>query len=163
MRVSEKVYLIAEAMDFNQSHECANVGPDRSVVFLGADQESVLVSPYRLKDLDFATFFETKVKVPTHFVREECEYKPLSAPTPLSDYWSPWIPAGKVTQGAAGIYLHLAINLAATITLAGNRFRYPPRQARLIGNSRPVLHRLRDMAALDVCHFFKVSQGSGYF
>ncbi|KIH80556.1 hypothetical protein [Pseudomonas batumici] len=85
-RIPEKVYLIAEALDFNQRHECANVDPERPVVFLGAGQESVLVAPYRLEDFDFATFFETRVTVPTLFVREKCEYKPLPTPDPLSGY-----------------------------------------------------------------------------
>ncbi|UVK99474.1 hypothetical protein [Pseudomonas sp. B21-048] len=85
-RIPEKVYLIAEALDFNLRHECANVDPERPVIFLGAGQESVLVAPYRLEDFDFATFFETRVTVPTHFVREKCEYKPLAPSDPLGGY-----------------------------------------------------------------------------
>lgn len=76
-RIPEKVYLIADTLDFNQRHECANVDPKRPVVFLGTDQESVLVAPYRLEDFDFATFFEARVRVPTQFIRQKCEYKPL--------------------------------------------------------------------------------------
>lgn len=85
-RIPEKVYLIAQALDFNQRHECANVDPERPVVFLGAGQESVLVAPYRLEDFDFATFFESRVIVPTAFVREKCEYKPLLPLKSLGSY-----------------------------------------------------------------------------
>jgi hypothetical protein len=75
-RLPEKVYLMAHALDFNYSHECANVDPTRPVVFLGSAQESVLVAPYGLEDFDFGTFFEASVIVPTDFTREKCDYKP---------------------------------------------------------------------------------------
>lgn len=78
-RVPEKVYLMAHALDFNYSHECANVAMNRPVVFLGNTQESVLVAPYRLADFDFADFFEASVTVPTDFVRQRCDYKHSSA------------------------------------------------------------------------------------
>lgn len=75
-RLPEKVYLMAHALDFNHSHECANVDPARPVVFLGSTQESVLVAPYGLEDFDFGTFFEASVSVPTDFTREKCDYEP---------------------------------------------------------------------------------------
>lgn len=78
-RVPEKVYLMAHALDFNYSHECANVAANQPVVFLGNSQESVLVAPYRLADFDFEEFFEAFVTVPTDFVRQRCEYKPSPA------------------------------------------------------------------------------------
>ncbi|KMK81802.1 MULTISPECIES: hypothetical protein [Pectobacterium] len=75
-RVSEKIYLLAHALDFNDSHQCANVPADRPVVFLGNVQDAVLVAPYQLEDFDFATFFEASVNVPHQFMRMRCEYKP---------------------------------------------------------------------------------------
>ncbi|KHS88677.1 hypothetical protein RC86_16875 [Pectobacterium brasiliense] len=75
-RVSEKIYLLAHALDFNDSHQCANVPADRPVVFLGNAQDAVLVAPYQLEDFDFATFFEASANVPHQFVRMRCEYKP---------------------------------------------------------------------------------------
>ncbi|XYQ54387.1 hypothetical protein ACS91J_21835 [Pectobacterium carotovorum] len=75
-RVSEKIYLLAHALDFNDSHQCANVPADRPVVFLGNAQDAVLVAPYQLEDFDFATFFEASVNVPHQFMRMRCEYKP---------------------------------------------------------------------------------------
>lgn len=77
-RVSEKVYLMAHALDFNYSHECSNVAPNRPVIFLGAGQEAVLVAPYKLQSFDFAEFFEGGEPIPTDFIRLRCEYK--SAP-----------------------------------------------------------------------------------
>jgi len=74
-RVPEKVYLMANALDFSYSHECGNIAPDRPVVFLGAAQEAVLVAPYKLSSFDFAEFFENTVTVPTNFNRLRCEYK----------------------------------------------------------------------------------------
>lgn len=76
-RISEKIYLMAHALDFNYSHECANVKTSKPVVFLGNTQESVLVAPFALEDFDFATFFEASVVVPTDFARQKCEYKSL--------------------------------------------------------------------------------------
>ncbi|KMK85812.1 hypothetical protein [Pectobacterium brasiliense] len=78
-RVSEKIYLLAHALDFNDSHQCANVPADRPVVFLGNAQDAVLVAPYQLEDFDFATFFEASANVPRQFVRMRCEYKPAQA------------------------------------------------------------------------------------
>ncbi|WP_225085943.1 hypothetical protein [Pectobacterium colocasium] len=78
-RVSEKIYLLANALDFNDSHQCANVPADRPVVFLGNAQDAVLVAPYQLEDFDFATFFEASANVPRQFVRMRCEYKPAQA------------------------------------------------------------------------------------
>ncbi|RKO74905.1 hypothetical protein C5E04_21720 [Pectobacterium parmentieri] len=75
-RVYEKIYLLAHALDFNDSHQCANVPADRPVVFLGNVQDAVLVAPYQLEDFDFATFFEVSVNVPHQFMRMRCEYKP---------------------------------------------------------------------------------------
>ncbi|MBN3116043.1 hypothetical protein H4F46_14195 [Pectobacterium brasiliense] len=75
-RVYEKIYLLAHALDFNDSHQCANVPADRPVVFLGNVQDAVLVAPYQLEDFDFATFFEASVNVPHQFMRMRCEYKP---------------------------------------------------------------------------------------
>lgn len=75
-RVSEKIYLLAHALDFNDSHQCANVPADRPVVFLGNAQDAVLVAPYQLEDFDFATFFEASVNVLHQFMRMRCEYKP---------------------------------------------------------------------------------------
>ncbi len=74
-RIPEKVYLMANALDFSDSHECSNVAPDKPVVFLGAAQEAVLVAPYKLSSFDFTEFFENTVSVPTSFVRQRCEYK----------------------------------------------------------------------------------------
>ncbi len=68
---------MAHALDFNYSHECANVKASKPVVFLGNTQESVLVAPFALEDFDFGTFFEASVVVPTDFSRQKCEYKPL--------------------------------------------------------------------------------------
>ncbi|MCW2478059.1 hypothetical protein [Candidatus Symbiopectobacterium sp. NZEC135] len=78
-RVSEKVYLLAHALDFNKSHQCANIPMDRPVVFLGNAQDAVLVAPYPLEDFDFATFFEASVNVPKEFMRMRCDYKPAQA------------------------------------------------------------------------------------
>jgi hypothetical protein len=78
-RMPEKVYLMANTLDFSDSHECGNVAPDRPVIFLGAAQEAVLVAPYKLSSFDFSDFFEKRVSVPTNFKRLRCEYK--SKPT----------------------------------------------------------------------------------
>lgn len=74
-RLPEKVYLMAHALDFNYSHECANVAASHPVVFLGSAQESVLVAPYKVADFDFDEFFEAFVTIPTDFVRQRCDYK----------------------------------------------------------------------------------------
>ncbi|QZI73706.1 hypothetical protein K5F93_15580 [Pseudomonas protegens] len=73
-RVPEKVYLMAHALDFNQSHECANIDANKPVVFLGNAQESVLVAPYKLENIDFATVFEGGVIMPSDFTRQKCDY-----------------------------------------------------------------------------------------
>ncbi len=78
-RVPGKIYLMAHALDFNYSHECANVAENRPVVFLGNTQESVLVGPYKLPNFGFSDFFEASVDVPTNFVRQRCNYKPVLA------------------------------------------------------------------------------------
>lgn len=77
-RVGEKIYLIAQALEFNKSHQCSNVDLSLPVVFIGASQESVLVAPYSLEDFDFATFFESTVVVPTDFKRVKCDYSDKS-------------------------------------------------------------------------------------
>jgi hypothetical protein len=74
-RVPEKIYLMAYALDFSHWNECANVPPGQPIVFLGNDQESVLVAPHKLIDFDFSTFFEASVDVPTDFIRLRCDYK----------------------------------------------------------------------------------------
>lgn len=73
-RVPEKVYLMAHALDFNQSHECANIDANKPVVFLGNAQESVLVAPYKLENIDFVTVFDGAVIVPDDFTRQKCDY-----------------------------------------------------------------------------------------
>lgn len=73
-RVPEKVYLMAHALDFNQSHECANIDANKPVVFLGNAQESVLVAPYKLENIDFVTVFDGAVIVPGDFTRQKCDY-----------------------------------------------------------------------------------------
>ncbi len=77
--MSEKVYLLAMRLDFNNSHQCANVPAGRPVIFLGNAQDSVLVAPYQLEGFDFTTFFEASVKVPQQFMRMRCEYKMAQA------------------------------------------------------------------------------------
>ena len=57
-RILEKVYLMAHALDFNYSHEYANVAVTRLVLFLGPAQESVLVAPEKLADFSFTDFFK---------------------------------------------------------------------------------------------------------
>lgn len=74
-RVPEKIYLMAYALDFSHWNECANVPPGQPIVFLGNDQDSVLVAPHKLPDYDFSTFFEASVDVPTDFIRLRCDYK----------------------------------------------------------------------------------------
>ncbi len=78
-RVPEKIYLLAHALDFNNSHQCANVPAGRPVVFLGNAQDVVLVAPYQLEGFDFTTFFEASVNVPQQFIRMRCEYKMAQA------------------------------------------------------------------------------------
>lgn len=82
-RIPERVYLMAHALDFNYTHECANVGAAQPVVFLGNTQESVLVAPFALEDFDFAEFFEASVAIPSHFARAKCEYKPAPEANPV--------------------------------------------------------------------------------
>ncbi|WKV49491.1 hypothetical protein [Dickeya fangzhongdai] len=77
--VPEKIYLLAHALDFNNSHQCANVPAGRPVIFLGNAQDAVLVAPYQLEGFDFTTFFEASVKVPQQFMRMRCEYKMAQA------------------------------------------------------------------------------------
>ncbi|ACT05313.1 hypothetical protein Dd1591_0426 [Dickeya chrysanthemi Ech1591] len=78
-RVPEKIYLLAHALDFNNSHQCANVPAGRPVVFLGNAQDVVLVAPYQSEGFDFTTFFEASVNVPQQFMRMRCEYKMAQA------------------------------------------------------------------------------------
>lgn len=73
-RVPEKVYLTAHALDFNQSHQCANIDANKPGIFLGNVQESVLVAPYKLENIDFATVFDGAVIVPRDFTRQKCDY-----------------------------------------------------------------------------------------
>lgn len=77
-RVPEKIYLMAYALDFSHWNECANVPPNRPIVFLGNDQQSVLVAPHQLVDFDFSTFFEASVIVPKNFIRVPCDFKSAS-------------------------------------------------------------------------------------
>ncbi|EZP33724.1 hypothetical protein [Pseudomonas sp. RIT288] len=74
-RVPEKVYLMAHALDFNQSHDCANIDANKPVVFLGNAQESVLVAPYKLENIDFVTVFDGAVIAPGDFTRKKCDYR----------------------------------------------------------------------------------------
>lgn len=73
-RLPEKIYLIAYKLDFNERHQCGNLKEDVSVVYLGADQQSVLANPTKLRDFDFSDFFSATVNVPTHFFKMKCEY-----------------------------------------------------------------------------------------
>ncbi|HBO9739895.1 hypothetical protein [Pseudomonas aeruginosa] len=73
-RLPEKIYLMAYALDFNGKHHCKNIKKDVSVVFLGANQKSVLATPSALEDFDFSTFFTASVYIPSQFYRLECEY-----------------------------------------------------------------------------------------
>lgn len=77
-RVPDKVYLMAYALDFSHKNECANVPPNRPIVFLGNDQRSVLVAPHKLENFDFSRFFEASAVVPTNFIRVHCDYKSAS-------------------------------------------------------------------------------------
>lgn len=86
-RVPEKVYLMAHALDFNNSHECSNVASDAPVVFLGPSQEAVLVAPYKLSDFDVEDFFEKRADVPHDFVRVRCEYKPAQSTEDEDQDW----------------------------------------------------------------------------
>ncbi|MGE8688766.1 MAG: hypothetical protein ACN6PJ_16605 [Achromobacter sp.] len=83
-RVPEKIYLMAYALDFSHSHECANVPKNRPVIFLGNAQDSVLIAPYKLVDFDFSDFFEASVDVPTNFIRQRCDYKVVPATEDLN-------------------------------------------------------------------------------
>lgn len=76
-RLPEKIYLMAHALDFNGKHLCANIPNNSPVIFLGANQNSVLVAPYGLEDFDFSTFFTASVEIPTHFGRSKCMYSDL--------------------------------------------------------------------------------------
>jgi len=73
-RVPEKIYLMAHAMDFSYSHNCSNVTQSAPVVFLGAEQEAVLVAPYKLEEFDFSDFFGKAAEIPSRFMRVRCEY-----------------------------------------------------------------------------------------
>lgn len=73
-RLPEKIYLMAHSLDFNGKHLCANIPDSTPVIFLGADQNSVLVTPHGLEDFDFSTFFTASVEIPTHFDRSKCMY-----------------------------------------------------------------------------------------
>lgn len=77
-RIPEKIYLMAYALDFSHRNECANVPSNWPIIFLGNDQQSVLVAPDKLVDFDFSKFFQASVIVPTDFVRVRCDYKPAS-------------------------------------------------------------------------------------
>ncbi|MDE9749659.1 hypothetical protein [Pseudomonas aeruginosa] len=73
-RLPEKIYLMAYALDFNGKHHCKNIKKDASVVFLGANQKSVLATPSTLEDFDFSDFFTASVEIPSQFYRLKCEY-----------------------------------------------------------------------------------------
>jgi hypothetical protein len=77
-RLPEKIYLMAYKLDFNERHQCGNLKKDVSVVYLGSNQQSVLVTPTNLEDFDFSDFFTASVRVPTEFFKVECEYPDYS-------------------------------------------------------------------------------------
>ncbi|WP_339450216.1 hypothetical protein [Pseudomonas sp. EA_5y_Pfl2_R50] len=74
-RLTQKVYLIAQALDFNSRHDCVNIDKGNPVIFLGPTQQRVLVAPEAFTPFDFTTFFTAHVEVPAHFARVECEWK----------------------------------------------------------------------------------------
>lgn len=92
-RVPEKVYLMANALDFSYSHECSSAGPDKQVVFFGAAQVAVLVMPYKLSSFDFAEFFEKTMPVPTSSCVSDASINPCL--WPISRRWT--LSSGKCT------------------------------------------------------------------
>lgn len=77
-RLPEKIYLMAYKLDFNERHQCGNLNKDVSVVYLGANQQSVLATPTNLRDFDFSDFFSATVSVPSQFFKVKCEYPDYS-------------------------------------------------------------------------------------
>lgn len=71
-RLYEKIYLMAQALDFNGRHNCTNIPGTSPVIFLGPTQERVLVAPSALPPFGFTTFFTTTVTVPEHFEQIGC-------------------------------------------------------------------------------------------
>lgn len=70
----EKVYMMAHALDFNSNHECSNLKSGIPVVFLGPSQNEVLADKYKIADIDFSTFFNARIDLPTQFFRMECNH-----------------------------------------------------------------------------------------
>ncbi len=73
-QLTQKIYLIAQALDFNSRHDCINIPGESPVIFLGPTQQRVLVAPEAFEPFDFTTFFTAHVKVPDHFERAHCEF-----------------------------------------------------------------------------------------
>lgn len=69
-----KVYMIAHALDFNTNHECSELKKGVPVVFLGPSQNDILADAYKVKDMDFRTFFNAKIDAPEQFYRMKCAH-----------------------------------------------------------------------------------------
>lgn len=69
-----KVYMMAHALDFNSNHECSKLKKGIPVVFLGPAQNDILVDAYKVKEMDFGTFFNARIDVPEQFYRIKCTY-----------------------------------------------------------------------------------------
>jgi len=69
-----KVYMMAHALDFNSNHECSKLKEGVPVVFLGPAQNDILADAYKVKEMDFRTFFNTKIEVPEQFYRMKCTH-----------------------------------------------------------------------------------------
>jgi hypothetical protein len=77
-RLSQKIYLMAQILDFNSKHNCDGI-PSNPVIFIGPTQERVLVAPALGANLDFTSFFSAHIEVPERFVQADC--RPMAVPS----------------------------------------------------------------------------------
>lgn len=69
-----KVYIIASNLDFNSNNKCSNIDDSKPVVFIGENQNAVLVDESEIAVEEFEDFFNAKLKPPKNFVRNKCLY-----------------------------------------------------------------------------------------
>jgi hypothetical protein len=80
-RLPEVAYKLANILDFNNRHLCANIPSADAVVFIGSSQNVVLIDPHPVSIDSVQAFFEQDLTIPPAFERQACALP--SAPSAL--------------------------------------------------------------------------------
>lgn len=72
-----KIYLLAHKLDFNSRHSCSNIKVGVNVVFIGSDQNKVLVDISNIQTKDIESFINSKISqslpIPKYFFLLPCQ------------------------------------------------------------------------------------------